>query len=29
MRADFDNWDELLETIKICRIFTREMKEFL
>ncbi len=29
IRVRFDNWDQLLETIKICRIFTREMREFL
>ena len=29
MRANFKKWDELLETIRICRIFTREMRKFL
>lgn len=29
MRANFEKWDDLLETIKICRIFTREMRKLL
>ncbi|HDZ19495.1 hypothetical protein LCGC14_0564500 [marine sediment metagenome] len=29
MRADFNKWDELLESIRICRIFTGEMRKFL
>lgn len=29
MRVKFDNWDELLETIKICRIFSSEMRKLL
>ena len=29
MRANFKEWDELLESIKICRILTLEMKRLL
>ncbi|KKL53463.1 hypothetical protein LCGC14_2275200 [marine sediment metagenome] len=29
MRSNFKNWGELLETIKICRVLTFEMKRFL
>ncbi len=29
MRANFEKWDHLLETIRICRIFTREMRKLL
>jgi len=29
MRADFERWEDLLETIKICRIFTSEMRKLL
>ena len=29
MRANFKEWDELLESIKICRILTLEMRRLL